>query len=177
MMTENHPLIFNIRLFWQICQIQFIVCYIYWELLSLMHMAWVIELWDFRSILPRCHVLYVVCDVVQRIHTVVIILMISLYYIHCHERWINLHNQDFWQVIQAENTEKLNSIWHETFWGEVKQCVLQVSLLGPLLFNRVVTDMFNFIERINSYNHTDSNFISVAAKNIDKSFKMIVWML
>ena len=46
----------------------------------------------------------------------------------------------------------------------------QGSILGPLLFNVSINDLFNFIENCTLYNYADNNSISKAAPNLIQSF-------
>ena len=46
------------------------------------------------------------------------------------------------------------SVWHE-----IKRGVLQGSILGPLLFNVFINDIFMFIEKTEVCNFTDDNTI------------------
>ena len=44
-------------------------------------------------------------------------------------------------------------------WNEIKRGVLQGSILGPLLFNVFVNDIFMFIEKTEIFNFADDNII------------------
>ena len=48
-------------------------------------------------------------------------------------------------------------------WREVKKGVPQGSILGPLLFNVFVNDMFHFVDKCSLYNYADDNSISTAS--------------
>ena len=48
-------------------------------------------------------------------------------------------------------------------WHEVKKGVPQGSILGPLLFDVFVNDMFHFVDKCSLYNYADDNSISTAS--------------
>ena len=48
-------------------------------------------------------------------------------------------------------------------WRELKKGVPQGSILGPLLFNVFVNDMFHFVDKCSLYNYADDNSISTAS--------------
>ena len=51
-------------------------------------------------------------------------------------------------------------------WAVIKKGIPQGSILGPLLFNVFVNDMFHFMEKCDLYNYADDNSLSVAFCNI-----------
>ena len=52
-------------------------------------------------------------------------------------------------------------------WREVRKGVPQGSILGPLLFNIFLNDMFLFVEKCSLYNYADDNSISTASTSVD----------
>ena len=50
-------------------------------------------------------------------------------------------------------------------WASLSKGVPQGSILGPLLFNIFVNDLFMFIEQCNLYNYADDNLLSRIAKS------------
>ena len=51
-------------------------------------------------------------------------------------------------------------------WAELLKGVPQGSLLGPLVFNIFLNDIFNFVSNSDLYNYADDNCISVSHKDI-----------
>ena len=48
-------------------------------------------------------------------------------------------------------------------WAVIKKGIPQGSIIGPLLFNVFVNDMFHFMEKCDLYNYADDNSLSVAS--------------
>ena len=55
-------------------------------------------------------------------------------------------------------------------WNPLTKGVPQGSILGPLLFNVFMNDMFYFIERCDLYNYADDNSIAKSAQTIPENF-------
>ena len=51
-------------------------------------------------------------------------------------------------------------------WAVIKKGIPRGSILGPLLFNVFVNDMFHFMKKCDLYNYADDNSLSVASCNI-----------
>ena len=58
-------------------------------------------------------------------------------------------------------------------WKLISKGVPQGSILGPLLFNIFINDMFLFIEHCNLYNYADGNSIFASAESIDKAMALL----
>ena len=54
---------------------------------------------------------------------------------------------------------------HFSNWREIATCVPQGSILGPLLFNIVINDIFLFVESSNICNYADDNTLFASGKN------------
>lgn len=52
-------------------------------------------------------------------------------------------------------------------WANIQKGVPQGSILGPLLFNIFLNDIFYFIERGTVYNYADDNTLSYCSINYD----------
>ena len=58
-------------------------------------------------------------------------------------------------------------------WKLISKGVPQGSILGPLLFNIFVNDMFLFTEHCNWYNYADDNSMSASAESIDEAMALL----
>ena len=62
---------------------------------------------------------------------------------------------------------------HRSNWKLISKGVPQGSILGPLLFNIFMNDMFLFIEHCNLYNYADDNSMSATAESIDEAMALL----
>ena len=61
---------------------------------------------------------------------------------------------------------KLNNI--ASSWSEIKKGVPQGSIIGPLLFNVFINDMFYFLKHGSLYNYADDNTLSFSTPNFNE---------
>ena len=55
----------------------------------------------------------------------------------------------------------------EIEWQEISKAVLQGSILGLLIFNICMHDLFYFVKRGNSFKYADDNSVSVNSKELN----------
>ena len=58
-------------------------------------------------------------------------------------------------------------------WAEIKKGVPQSSILGPLLFNVFINDIFYSIKNCDLYNYADDNTLSFHSPNFDEIIKVL----
>ena len=52
-------------------------------------------------------------------------------------------------------------------WKEINEGVRQGSILGPLIFNILMNDLFYFAKHGNLFNYADDNSVSVNSKELN----------
>ena len=57
---------------------------------------------------------------------------------------------------------------HRSSWSTISKGVPQGSILGPLLFNIFINDIFHFIEHCKMYNYADDNTMSLSAPSLNE---------
>ena len=60
-----------------------------------------------------------------------------------------------------------------SLWRPLNQGAPQGSILGPLLFNLFINDIFLFIQQGSLCNFADDNTISISAENVDEIHSLV----
>ena len=71
-------------------------------------------------------------------------------------------------LLNRKQRTKINSLYSD--WYDIDRSVPQVSILGPLLFNLFINDLFVFIGRANICNFADDNTICSCQNDIKISW-------
>ena len=71
----------------------------------------------------------------------------------------------FFHIFLVEKKIKIGGI--VSSWADISKGVPQGSILGPLLFNIFINDIFYFIDKGNLYNYADDNTLSYSSTNYD----------
>ena len=74
-------------------------------------------------------------------------------------------------LLERKQQVKLNGILSS--WSVIKKGVPQGSILGPLLFNVFINDIFYFLEHGTLYNYADDNTVSFSTPDLDRLIQIL----
>ena len=83
-----------------------------------------------------------------------------------HANGLSLNACDLFSSYLCKRFQKVKVKTSRSEWAVIKKGIPEGSILGPLLFNVFVNDMFHFMEKCDLYNYADDNSLSVASCNI-----------
>lgn len=85
-----------------------------------------------------------------------------------HAYGLSMSSCEFVASYLKNRKQRVNISSFKSDWIEILKGVPQGSVLGPLLFNVFVNDLFYFIERTDLYNFADDNSLSCASYSLDQ---------
>ena len=80
---------------------------------------------------------------------------------------------DSCELLSSYLGDRVQSVKIENTRSPWKYGVPQCSILGPLLFNILINDMFFFIDHCTLYNYADDNSMSVSSENIQRVISLL----
>ena len=90
-----------------------------------------------------------------------------------HAYGLSFHSCELLSSYLSDRVQRVKIKNTRSPWKYVTNGVPQGSILGPLLFNIFINDMFVFIDNCTLYNYADDNSMSVSSENIQRVLNLL----